>query len=169
MAGMRMDKGTNILDTFLDEGFDRRWGTVRRHLPGVCEAELQADGSLTIDPARPGRAGDSIAAGMFRVRVGQRSCTCLRVLDLDTLALGKDDLEKLGMCESFYSKAGRLVLSRRYNGRIWAVHYKDAPGKAGQTWDQRIPDNQRLIVNGATFVHWYDCLTVVGLGIKAGK
>ena len=169
LATMRMDKSRNILYTFLDDGFDRDGGAFPRRVPSGCGAEPQADGSLGLELSRPGRLGDSIAAGMFRVRVGQRSFTCLRVIGLDTLALGKDDLEKEAMTESFYSKAGRLVLFRRYNGRIWAVHRSSPPGKAGQTWDQRLPDNQRLIINGATFVHWYDCLTDVSLGIEAGK
>ena len=26
-------------------------------------------------------------------------------------------------------------------------------------WSEQLPENDRLIVNGTTYVHWYDCIT----------
>jgi len=59
-----------------------------------------------------------------------------------------------------------LVLFRRYNGRRWATKGKGA--YAGPPWDERLPDNARLVINDATFVHWYDCLTNVSIGMDEG-
>ena len=169
LATMRTADGVNVLYTFLDEGFDRDWGTMPRCIPSGAAAEPKADGSLALKLMRPGRLGDSIAAGMFRVRVGRRTATCLRVIDLDTLTTSIEHLEQQVMSECFYTRTGRLMLFRRYNGRIWKVHRKAPPGRAGQTWDQRLPDNQRLTIDGAMFVHWYDCLTDFSMGMKPGK
>jgi hypothetical protein len=33
-------------------------------------------------------------------------------------------------------------------------------------WDERFPDNARLVINAAMFVHWYDCLTDASIGIE---
>ena len=37
------------------------------------------------------------------------------------------------------------------------------------TRDQRLPDAARLAINGAVFVHWYDCLTDVSLGLDTRR
>ena len=170
LGTMRLADGVNILYTFLDEGFDGDWGTMpRRAAERFTSARRRPGESLELRLEGAGRVGDNISAGMFRVRIGRRTFTCLRVFGLDTLALGKDKLEQQAMSESFYTKTGRLVLFRRYNGRIWKVHRKAPPGKEGETWDRRLPENQRLIINGAMFVHWYDCLTDVGMGIGPRK
>ena len=29
----------------------------------------------------------------------------------------------------------------------------------GKLWSEKLPDNERLTINGITFVHWYDCLS----------
>jgi hypothetical protein len=33
------------------------------------------------------------------------------------------------------------------------------------TWDERLPDAARLVINGIVYVHWYDCLTDTTMGI----
>ena len=169
LATMRTAEGVNVLHTFLDEGFDKDWGTCPRNMPGGSHAERKADGGLAIRLAGPGRLGDELAAGMFTVEIGERAFTCLRTLGLDTVTLTKQNLERQVMAENFYTQAGKLVLFRRYNGRTWNVHRNPPPGSSGQTWDQRLPENQTLLIDDALFVHWYDCLTDVSLGIDIGR
>lgn len=55
--------------------------------------------------------------------------------------------------EQYLDKNGRTVLLRRFNKNDWAFsHYK-------KPWTELLPDNERLTVNGETYVHWYDCVT----------
>ena len=54
--------------------------------------------------------------------------------------------------------AGRTVYWRRYNGRLWRVD-PQASGEKSTPWDERLSDQARIVVDGCTFVHWYDCLT----------
>jgi len=56
--------------------------------------------------------------------------------------------------ESYIDKNGRTVLWRRFNSDNWAV---------GQfrikSWSEELPGNERLIVDGKVYVHWYDCVS----------
>lgn len=47
----------------------------------------------------------------------------------------------------------RTVLRRRFN---WDNR---AFGRYGKTWTEMLPGNERLSVNGQTYVHRYDCIT----------
>ena len=94
------------------------------------------------------RARGSIGAGIFRVKVGDRSFACLRALDV-----GGELSEEGMLVEAFLDRKGRSVLFRRYNGRKW----KTEEGKPD--WTEKLPDDSRIVVDGVTFVHWYDCLT----------
>ena len=55
--------------------------------------------------------------------------------------------------EQFLDKNGRTILWRRYNRVDWAIDRYKKP------WSERLPENDRLTVNGTTYVHWYDCIT----------
>jgi len=35
----------------------------------------------------------------------------------------------------------------------WAFHFFK------ERWTERLPKNQRLLIDGETYVHWYDCVT----------
>lgn len=55
--------------------------------------------------------------------------------------------------EQYLDQNGRTVLWRRFNRDDWAF------GRYGKPWTELLPDNERLLVNGQTYVHWYDCIT----------
>ena len=57
------------------------------------------------------------------------------------------------LTEQFLDKNGRTILWRRFNKNDWA--YK----RYGELWSDMLPENETLIVNGETYVHWYDCVT----------
>lgn len=95
---------------------------------------------------------ETTAAGVWEVTVGERSFRCLRVIDV-----GRPPRETDVLIEAFLDERGRTVLARRYNGRLWARDRYETP------WDQRLPHARRLEIDGATFVHWYDCVTDVAL------
>lgn len=55
--------------------------------------------------------------------------------------------------EQYLDKNGRTILWRRFNKNDWASK------RYGKQWTEMLPDNERLIINGETYVHWYDCVT----------
>lgn len=55
--------------------------------------------------------------------------------------------------EQYLDQNGRTVLWRRFNKNDWANK------RYGKLWTEMLPDNERLTVNGETYVHWYDCVT----------
>ena len=66
------------------------------------------------------------------------------------------DIESPGcavITEQFLDQNGRTILWRRYNRDDWALD------RYGKLWSALLPENDRLTVNGITYVHWYDCVT----------
>ena len=57
------------------------------------------------------------------------------------------------MCEYYLAQNGRTVLWRRFNRDDWAID------RYGKKWTELLPDNERITINGETYVHWYDCVT----------
>ena len=55
--------------------------------------------------------------------------------------------------EQYLDKNGRTVLWRRFNRNDWANK------RYGKLWTEMLPQNERLTINGETYVHWYDCVT----------
>jgi hypothetical protein len=96
---------------------------------------------------------------MFRVRVGRRAFTCLRVFQVQD---GQSAFERGILVEAYLTRSGRTVLFRRYNGRLWQIHRGSTCG--GPPWDERLPEHARIVIDGATFVHWYDCLSGLACG-----
>jgi hypothetical protein len=156
MAVSYIEDGKRTLVSYLDEGFDKGWGPpMVRHIADRGGFVRQEDGSYVLAEHAPGEIG----AGMFEVSIGAHAFTCLRVIDI----YGEPSEERTLM-EAFLTRDGRTVLCRRYNGRRWKV------GKVKQydkNWDEKFPEHQRLVINGVTYVHWYDCLTDRSLGISA--
>lgn len=70
------------------------------------------------------------------------------------------------MIEAYITQAGRTVLFRRYNGNRWAK--KDTPPHnwgEKMTWEEDLPHSDRIVIDGVTYVHYYDNLTNVACGI----
>ena len=55
--------------------------------------------------------------------------------------------------EQYLDENGRTILWRRFNRNDWANK------RYGGTWTELLPENERLTINGTTYVHWYDCIT----------
>ena len=149
--------GVRELTTFLDDKFhDDWWGSRRAVEDCGCLSEL-ADGTWVRQPNAPAFTG----AGVFDVHVGGRQFTCLRVIDLE-----KDATERDVLIEAYITPAGRTVLCRRYNGSRWGK--SDAPphnwGEA-MTWEEELPENDRIVIDGLTYVHFYDNLSAAACGL----
>ena len=143
--------GTRELTTFLDEGFYDNWGSSPRLVEDRGCLRSQTDGSF----AKQADAPQITGAGVFDVHIGQQHFTCLRVFEIE-----KEATERDVMIEAYITQAGRTVLSRRYNGNRWAK--KDAPPHnfgEEMTWEEDLPHTDRIVIDGVTYVHYYDITT----------
>ena len=149
--------GTRELTTFLDEGFYDDWDPSPRLIEDCGCLRAQADGSFASQTDAP----KIIGAGVFDVHIGQQHFTCLRVFEIE-----KEATERDVMVEAYITQAGCTVLFRRYNGNRWAK--RDTPphnwGKE-MTWEEDLPHTDRVVIDGVTYVHYYDNLTDVACGI----
>jgi hypothetical protein len=158
LAVMSIQDNKRTLSTLLEEDFDAAWGTSQRQVRHTGRFELLADGSYRqrSELLNPGEQIE--ATGVYCVTIGERSFSCLRVLDVTTTPT-----ENSVMLEAFLTREGRTVLCRRYNGRLWASKHGSA--YPGPPWDERLPAHNRIVIDGVTFVHWYDCLSDRACGI----
>ena len=85
--------------------------------------------------------------GRYTVTIGGKEYDTVCVLDACTFY---DCIAS----EAYLDKNGRTVLWRRFNRDDWALKHFGP-----KTWSERLPENERLIINGETYVHWYDCAT----------
>jgi RNA polymerase sigma factor (sigma-70 family) len=84
--------------------------------------------------------------GRYTVIIGGKEYDCICVIDIETYNTGV-------LSEQFIDSNGRTVLWRRFNRDDWKQKtYK-------QPWSEKLPNNERLTVNGSLYVHWYDCIT----------
>ncbi|MCJ7842407.1 hypothetical protein MUB24_16180 [Lederbergia sp. NSJ-179] len=133
LAVFNIQSNVRILRTFLDEHFEEDWGPEEQRL-------------ITGD--------EKFGYTMANVRIGEQNFECLRVVEIDYQGNDSPDEEGI-LIETFISTAGRAVLTRRYNGRKWALK-KGEFAQGEQPWDERYPDNHKIILEGQTYVHWYD-------------
>lgn len=150
LAESHPEDGVRKCYTFLDgASFLDNWGFG----PDNCgqETDLHRKGILT-------REGDTITGemkpnlqsqdvvGRYIVTIGGKVYDTVCVMDIECF----DDSVA---SEQFVDQNGRTVLWRRFNRDDWAFH------RYGKKWTELLPDNQRLLVNGQTYVHWYDWIS----------
>jgi hypothetical protein len=161
------DDDKRVLYTFLDEGFDEDWGRVPRRIEDTGKLVFDGKG-YTFELSKVEAKSFFCRAGFFDVTVGTENATCIRSILIE-LAVNSsipsevDRLERNLLVEYYYTRDGRLFLERRYNGRLWSV--KGTGPIRSKAWDERFPENARLVINGAMFVHWYDCLTDASVAV----
>lgn len=144
LAENHMEGGVRKCFTFLDgEAFLDNWGFG----PDNC-------GTLTDQHARGTirRTGDVITTataketmdivGRYSVTIGGKCFDTVCLMDVESY-------ENAVATEQFLDKNGRTILWRRFNRHDWQ----------GRNWLEQLPDNDRLTINGETYVHWYDCIT----------
>ena len=149
LAESHMENGVRKCFTFLDgDDFLPNWGFG----PDNCgkEVRMTAKGVIT-------REGDAVTApvrgevldivGRYTVQINGKAYDTVCVMDCETF----DDAVAT---EQYVDQNGRTVLWRRFNRDDWAV---DRFG--GKLWSEKLPDNERITVNGMTYVHWYDCIS----------
>ncbi len=149
LAESHVEDGVRKVYTFLDgEEFLNNWGFGEDN----CGNETNLSQKRTIV-----REGNRITAntdrdcldivGRYQVTINGKSYDTVCVMDIQCF---NDAVAS----EQYVDQTGRTVLWRRFNRDDWAM---DAFG--GKLWSEKLPENQRLIINGATYVHWYDCIS----------
>ena len=149
LAETHMEDGVRKCYTFLDgEAFLNNWGFGEDNCGN--EVDLHPKGLLN-------REGDCVTGtiprevvdvvGRYRVTIGGKSYDTVCVMDIECF---NDAVAS----EQYVDQNGRTVLWRRFNRDDWAI---DRFG--GKPWSEKFPDNERLTINGETYVHWYDCIS----------
>lgn len=146
LATIRTDDGIRNYITFLDgDEFMLNWGFGEDNCGN--ETNLVPKGEIL-------RAGSVITAadqdflldivGRYTVSIQGKKFDTVCVMDLSAGSV---------ITEQYLDHDGKTILWRRFNRDDWALdRYK-------RKWSEQLPENERLTVNGDTFVHWYDCIT----------
>lgn len=148
LAESHTEDGVKKLFTFLDgESFLGNWGFGENNCGN--ETHLVPKGDITKSGHVVTGADKEFlldVVGRYKVTVGGKVYDTVCVIDIETYNDGT-------LSEQFLDQNGRTVLWRRFNRDNWAIDRYKKP------WTQLLPDNERILVNGQTYVHWYDCIT----------
>ena len=149
LAETHMEDGVRKCYTFLDgEAFLNNWGFGEDNCGN--EVDLHPKGLLHregnyVSGTIPREVVDVV--GRYRVTIAGKSYDTVCVMDIECF---NDAVAS----EQYVDQKGRTVLWRRFNRDDWAI---DRFG--GKPWSKKFPDNERLTINGETYVHWYDCIS----------
>jgi len=149
LAETHMEDGVRKCYTFLDgEAFLNNWGFGEDNCGN--EVDLHPKGLLhregnCVTGTIPREVVDVV--GRYRVTIAGKSYDTICVMDIECF---NDAVAS----EQYVDQNGRTVLWRRFNRDDWAI---DRFG--GKPWSEKFPDNERLTINGETYVHWYDCIS----------
>ena len=149
LAESHVEDGVRKCYTFLDgEAFMDNWGFGEDNCGNEVDLRpkglLRRSGNVITGTASKGMVD---VVGRYRVTIGSKSYDTVCVMDIECF-------NDAVATEQFIDQNGRTVLWRRFNRDDWAV---DRFG--GKPWSEKFPDNERIIINGETYVHWYDCIS----------
>jgi len=147
LAESHMENGVRRCYTFLDgDAFLDNWGFGEDNRGK--EIFLSPKGVIN-------REGNTLHSTQFpAMDVVGRYAVTISGKRYDTICLIDLEAYNSGICaEQFIDQAGRTVLWRRFNHNDWHSE------RYGMQWTQKLPGNERLLVNGETYVHWYDCIS----------
>ncbi len=147
LATIRTDDGIRNYITFLDGDSSHSHNCLLQIPNCGNETNLAPKGEIL-------RAGSVITAadqdflldivGRYTVSIQGKKFDTVCVMDLSAGSV---------ITEQYLDHDGKTILWRRFNRDDWALErYK-------RKWSEQLPENERLTVNGDTFVHWYDCIT----------
>ena len=148
LATLRKDGDIRNYITFLDgDEFMLNWGFGEDNCGNetnlAVKGDIQRTGTI-ITTVEKSFLLDIV--GRYTVTINGKSYDTVCVMDIETYNCGV-------VSEQFLDKNGKTILWRRFNRDDWAIdHYK-------KRWSEQLPQNERLIINGITYVQWYDCIT----------
>ncbi len=148
LAESHLCNGVRKCHTFLDgERFLNNWGFGENN----CGNEINLKPKHLLQRQEnhiTGAAGQETLdiIGRYTVKINNKIYDTICVVDINTY---NDAIAT----ESYLDQNGRTVLWRRFNRDDWAID------RFQKSWSKQLPNNERLIINGETYVHWYDCIT----------
>lgn len=145
LSAEREEDGVRTLTTFLDgDEFMANWGFGEDNrgnsIHPTPRGLILRDG--TAYTASKADALDVV--GRCELTLDGKVHDCIAVMDLSSAGEGMASLQFLG-------RDGRTLLWQRFNRDDWEL------GRYGKRWSELLPENDRITVNGVTYVHWYDC------------
>lgn len=147
LAESHMENGVRKVYTFLDgDPFTSNWGYGEDNCG--FETHIRQRGLITRQrdaiTTRDGKAALDVC-GRYTVAISGKAHDTICLTDCETY-------DKDSLSESYLDRDGNIVLWRAFRSDEWGLR------KFGIRFSEKFPDNERLTVNGRTFVHWYDCL-----------
>ena len=146
LSAEREEDGVRTLTTFLDgDEFMANWGFGEDNRGNSIHPRAQ--GLIVRDGAAYTAAKEGVldVVGRCDLTLDGSTTDCIAVMDLSAWGEGVASLQ-------FIHRGGRTLLWQRYNRDDWALD------RYGRRWTELLPENERITINGQTFVHWYDCL-----------
>ena len=148
LAESHIENGVRKFYTFLDgDAFLNNWGFGEDNCGN--ETNLSKKGLLArSDNTVTGHTAREVVdvVGRYTVTIGNKTYDTICVMDIQCF---NDGIAS----EQYLDKNGKTILWRRFNRNDWAFD------RYQKLWADQLPGNERLTINGTTYVHWYDCIT----------
>ena len=146
LSAERVENGVRTLSTFLDgEEFMSNWGFGEDNRGNSIHPRAQGLIARDGTAYTAKREGVLDVVGRCDLTLDGRTADCIAIMDLSAYQEGVASLQYL-------NGDGRTLLWQRYNRDDWELD------RYGKRWSELLPENDRITVNGVTYVHWYDCL-----------
>ena len=148
LAESHEENGVKKLYTFLDgDGFLENWGFGKDNCGNETHIApkglIQKHGSTVTTAKQPFMLD---AVGRYEVQINGKTYDTICVIDAGAYETGV-------VTEQYLDLNGKTVLWRRFNRDDWMQESYKRP------WTELLPENERITVDGVTYVHWYDCIT----------
>jgi len=148
LATLRNDGDVRNYITFLDgDEFIPNWGFGQDNCGNETNLSVKGDiqrSGNTVISAKKDFLLDIV--GRYNVTINGKTYDTVCVMDIETYNSGV-------VSEQFLDKNGRTILWRRFNRDNWKIDRYKKP------WSELLPENDKLTINGVTYVQWYDCIT----------
>lgn len=148
LAESHVENGVRLYHTFLDGGaFLCNWGFGENNAGN--ETRIAPKGLIRRKGAEVTceKSAEVLdVTGLYRVTIGGKVFDTVCVMDIELY-------NEAVASEQYLDREGHTVLWRRFNRDSWQADTR------GGLWSERLPDNERITINGETYVHWYDCIT----------
>lgn len=148
LATFRNDGDVRNYITFLDgDAFMQTWGFGENNCGN--ETNLSPKGDIQREGTVVTSADQEFLldiVGRYTVTINGKRYDTVCVMGIEAYHCGV-------VSEQYLDQNGKTILWRRFNRDDWAIdRYK-------KKWSEQLPENEQLIINGAVYVHWYDCIT----------
>lgn len=148
LAESHEEDGVKKLFTFLDgDDFLESWGFGENNCGNETHIApkglIQKEGSVVTTAKQPFMLD---VVGRYQVEINGRTYDTICVIDAGAYNEGV-------LSEQYLDRNGRTVLWRRFNSNDWMQDSYRRP------WTELLPENERITVDGETYVHWYDCIS----------